>query len=148
MRSFDIGAAVDLWPSWEEMEATIRRLCEGKPAHLARCLKETKGKYVDKEGLREQLSAIQRVWPELRGLLAKQIIPFDEVYSSLKKVGAPYEPEMICVSREHLRETFSLIPFMRSRYTGIDLIHRLGLLPELEEKLFGKGGIWQVSGGG
>ena len=33
---------------------------------------------------------------------------------------------------------------MRSRYTSIDLILRAGILPELEERLFGKGGHWEI----
>ena len=144
LSAIDVDAIVASWPEWEEMEEEIRRVCEGKPGHLSRCLKESKDKYVDKEGLRAQLTAVRDAWPELKEKIRKQIIPFDEVYSDLKLVGAPYEPEMICVSRERLRKTFSFIPFMRSRFTNIDLIYRLGLLPELEEKLFGKGGIWEI----
>lgn len=40
--------------------------------------------------------------------------------------------------------TFSYIPYMRSRYANIDVIYRCGYLPELVERLFGKGGIWEV----
>lgn len=140
----DIEAAVSVWPSWDEMEKRIRRVCEGKPGHLTRCLKETRDKYVNSEELRSQLTAVKDNWPELKERIAAQIIPFDEVRRNLKLVGAPFEPEMICVSRERLRETFEFIPFMRSRYTGIDLIYRLGLLPRLEDRLFGKGGLWEV----
>ena len=140
--AMDIDAAVKAWPSWEEMEKEIRRICEGKPGHMARCLEESKAKYVDKEGLRAQLEAIKKAWPVLKERIKAQIIPFKDVYEDLKLVGAAYEPEMICVSRKHLRETFSFIPFMRSRYTNIDLIYRLGLLPELEERFFGEGGLW------
>lgn len=57
--------------------------------------------------------------------------------------GAPYEPEMIGVSREKLRKTFRAIPFMRDRFTGIDLIYRAGLMDEVEAYLFGKGGIYE-----
>ena len=76
--------------------------------------------------------------------MARQIIPFSEVYEDLKLVGAPYEPEMICVDRTRMRKTFSYIPYMRSRFTNIDIVYRLGLMPELTERLFGKGGIWEV----
>ena len=55
---------------------------------------------------------------------------------------APYEPEMIGVSREKLRKTFRAIPFMRDRFTGIDLIYRAGIMDEVEAYLFGKGGIY------
>ena len=73
-----------------------------------------------------------------------QIFSFQEVRSNLQEVGAPYEPEMIGITRERFRETLRLIPFMRSRYSNFDIIYRLGLIPALEEHLFGKGGVWEI----
>lgn len=144
LRNIDIDSIVALWPEWNELEKHISIVCEGKPGHKARCLKETKAKYVTKEELHRQLKNVKENWGELKERVKVQIIPFKQVHESLRKVGAPYEPEMICVSRERLRRTFSYIPFMRSRFTNIDIIYRLGLLPELEERLFGKGGIWEI----
>ena len=144
LENLDVDKCVAAWKSWDETEAEIRTIFEGKPGHLARGLEETRGKYVDKEGLRKQLEALKAAWPELREKIRAQIIPFNEVYENLKLVGAPYEPEMICVDRERMRRTFSGIPFMRSRFTNIDIVYRLGLMPELVERLFGKGGIWEV----
>ena len=144
IESIDIDKCVDAWKSWPEMEEEIRTVFAGKPGHLARGLEETKGKYVDKEGLRKQLEALKAAWPELKERIREQIIPLYEVYEDLKLVGAPYEPEMICVDRARMRKTFSFIPYMRSRFTNIDIVYRLGLMDELTEKLFGKGGIWEV----
>ena len=141
--SMDIDKAVAQWPEWKEMEKTIHEVFDGKPGHLARGLVESKGKYTDREGIRKQLEAVKNNWPELRERIRKQIIPFNEVYDCLKRVGAPYEPEMIGVSREKLRSTFRAIPFMRNRFTGIDLIYRAGLMEEVENYLFGKGGIYE-----
>lgn len=142
--SMDIDKAVAQWPEWEEMEKTIHEVFDGKPGHLARGLVESKGKYTDREGIRKQLEAVKNNWPELREKIRKQIIPFNEVYDCLKRVGAPYEPEMIGVSREKLRSTFRAIPFMRNRFTGIDLIYRAGLMEEVENYLFGKGGHYEL----
>ena len=144
IESIDIDKCVDAWKSWPEMEEEIRTVFAGKPGHLARGLEETKGKYVDKEGLRKQLEALKAAWPELKERIREQIIPLSEVYEDLKLVGAPYQPEMICVDRARMRKTFSFIPYMRSRFTNIDIVYRLGLMDELTEKLFGKGGIWEV----
>lgn len=144
LENLDVEKCVAAWKSWDETEAEIREIFAGKPGHLARGLEETKGKYVDKEGLRKQLEALKAKWPELKEQIRAQIIPFSEVYEDLKLVGAPYEPEMICVDRARMRRTFSYIPYMRSRFTNIDIVYRLGLMPELTEKLFGKGGIWEV----
>ena len=87
---------------------------------------------------------LKECWPELSEKIRSVIIPFSQVYENLKAVGAPYEPEMICVSREHLKETFSFIPFMRSRFTNIDILYRLGWLEEFTQTIFGKGGRWEV----
>lgn len=140
----DIDACLAAWPTWDEMEAHIREIFAGKPGHLARGLVESKGKYCDKETLRKQLEAIKNNWPELKEKIRKQIMSFDETYDCLKRVRAPYEPEMIGVTKERLRSTFRCIPFMRNRFTGIDLIYRCGLMNEVEEHLFGKGGKWEV----
>lgn len=140
----DTDSLVAGWPSWDEMEAHIRTICAGKPGHLSRCLAESRAKYVDGAGLRIQIEALKASWPVLSEKIREQIIPFNEVYENLKAVGAPCAPEMICVSREHLRETFSFIPFMRSRFTGIDVIYRLGYLPELTSRLFGPGSPWEL----
>jgi len=144
VEKIDIEKAVAAWPTWEEMEKEIHRLFDGKPGHLARALKETKGKFVSKEQLRAELTKFVAVWPTLKEEVRKSIYTFDTVYDYLKRVGAPYEPEMIGISRERLRDTFRRIPFMRSRYTNADIIYRLGLQDELENKLFGKGGVWEI----
>ena len=144
MENVDVDASVQAWKSWEEMEAEIREVMAGKPGHIARGLEETKGKYVDKEGLRAQLTALKEAWPTLSCKIREQIIPFEKVRENLKLVGAPFEPEMIGVSRERFRKTVSYIPYMRSRFTNIDVIYRLGWMDEFLDRMFGKGGIWEI----
>ena len=57
---------------------------------------------------------------------------------------APYEPEQLGISRARFRDTFAKIPYMRSRFSNIDIVYRFGLMDEWLERLFGKGGIWEV----
>lgn len=144
LENIDIDACVNNWKSWEDMEAEIRKVMKGKPGHIERGLVETKGKYTDKDGLRKQLETLKQLWPELSAKIEQQIIPFAEVREKLRLVGAPYEPEMIGVSRERFRETVSYIPYMRSRFTNIDVIYRLGWMNEFIERMFGKGGTWEI----
>ncbi len=144
MEHLDIDACVSAWPTWEQMGKNIRTLFDGRPAHMERALVESMGKYIDAEGLRVQLEKIVSAWPELRQRIAEQIIPYAKVEDSLRRIGAPYKPEMIGVTRERLRDTFRFIPFMRNRFTNIDLIYRCGLMEKVEENLFGKGGYWEV----
>ena len=145
LEGLDVDACVASWKSWEETEDDIRRIFEGKPGHLSRALKETKDKYVDRDGLRKQLEALKAAWPVLSRKVREQIIPFETLKENLRLVGAPYEPEMIGVSRERLRTTLRYIPYMRSRFTNIDVVFRCGMLPALDRKLFGKGGIWETN---
>lgn len=144
IENLDVDKCVEAWKSWEEQEQEIRKVFEGKPGHIARGLKETKDKYIDKEGLRKQLEALKAAWPTLKEQIRKQIIPFAEVRENLRLVGAPYEPEHIGVSRERMRKTFSYIPYMRSRFANIDVVYRCGFMAELMERLFGEGGVWEV----
>jgi glycerol-1-phosphate dehydrogenase [NAD(P)+] len=144
LEGLDVEACVASWKSWEETEEDIRRIFEGKPGHLSRALKETKEKYVDRDGLRKQLEALKAAWPVLSCRIRDQIIPFETLRENLRLVGAPYEPEMIGVSRDRLRSTLACIPYMRGRFTNIDVVFRCGLLPALDRKLFGKGGIWEI----
>lgn len=66
------------------------------------------------------ITASRDIWPE-GSWRAKASIPVARV-----------------LSREKLRSTFRAIPFMRNRFTGIDLIYRAGLMEEVENYLFGK----------
>ena len=144
LENLDVEACVEAWKSWDEMEKEIREVLDGKPGHIARGLAEAKGKYVDKDGLRRQLEALKEAWPELKIKIREKIIPFSQVRENLKLVGAPYEPEMIGVTRERFRTTVSYIPYMRNRFTNIDVIYRIGLMDEFIERMFGKGGIWET----
>lgn len=144
IQAVDSAACAEKWPAWEDMEKQIRLLFKDKPGHLARALKESKDKYADKEEISRQIEAIKEAWPSLKPRMEKQIMPFGLVHENLRLVGAPYEPEMISVSRDRFRQTLKYIPYMRSRFTCIDVLHRMGLLSEFEQKLFSKGGIWEI----
>ena len=144
IRGIDIDTCAASWPEWETLENDLRTMLCDRPGHLKRALKETRDKYVNREILKEQLARLQENWPQTSARVRAQIIPFSQLKDSLRKVGAPYEPEMIGISRERLRNTLDIIPYMRSRFTGIDVILRFGLFPELKERLFGKGGHWEI----
>ncbi len=144
VEELDIESCVSAWKSWEETEADIRKTFGNQEKFVTRGLKETGDKYVDKDGLREQLTRLKTAWPELKEKIAHQIIPFDEVYNCLKAVGAPYEPEQIGISRAQLRDAFLKMPYMRSRYSVIDVAFSCGWLMLWEERLFGPGGRWEL----
>lgn len=144
VEELDVEARVAAWKPWEEVEREIARVFDGRADFIARGIKETRGKYVDKEGLRHQLTALRQKWPALRESLRRQILPFTEIRERLRLVGAPYEPEQIGVSRAGLRDTFIKIPYMRSRFTNIDIAFRCGYMDEWLDRIFGRGGIWEI----
>lgn len=134
----DVEACVAAWPSWEDMEAEIRRVFADAPQDQAdNAVDECRAKYPDSVQLRAQLERVRDGWPQLKARLEAELMTVDELRACLKAVHAPYEPEMIAVSQEELRRAFRHIPYMRDRITAIDLIQRLGLLPALEQHLFG-----------
>ncbi len=145
MENLDVDKCVAAWKSWEETEKDIRDIFNNEPEFVSRGLVETKGKYVDAEGLRAELESLKAAWPELKEKIRGQIIPFGDVRERLKAVGAPYEPEHIGVTREHFLVTFRKIPYMRSRYSIVDVAFRCGWMEEWLDRLFGKGGIWEIS---
>lgn len=144
VEELDVDACVAAWKSWEETEKDIRQIFDNVPEFVARGLEETKNKYVDKEGLRHQIEALKKAWPTLRERIRRQIIPFAEVHRRLELVGAPCEPEQIGVSRERFRASFEKIPYMRSRFSVIDVAFRCGWMENWVNKLFSEGGIWQI----
>ena len=144
VEQLDIERCVEAWRSWPETESDIRALFGNDTELVARALKETRDKYVGKEGLREELSRLKAAWPELRERIRRQIIPFGEVQRRLQLVGAPYEPEQIGVSRARFLEAFRKIPYMRSRYSVVDVAFRCGWMEGWLERLFGPGCIWSI----
>ncbi len=144
VEELDVEKCVSQWKSWEEMEAEIRKVFEGEPDLIARGLKETKGKYVGKDELRTQLETLKKCWPELKVKLQNQLLPFDELKKDLELAGAAYEPEQIGLSREEFRKSFLKVPYMRERFTIIDVAYRCGYLEQWLDALFGKGGRWEI----
>ena len=101
-------------------------------------------KFPTRDELRTELLLVRDKWPELSAKMKAQLMPFEEVRENLKKVGAPYEPEMIGVTRARFRETYAGVPYMRARYFSLDLVDRLGLTGQLLDELFGPGGVWEI----
>ena len=144
IENLDIDACVANWKSLEEFKKDIEIAFNHEADFVARGITEMTDKYVDKDELRHQLESFKANWGKLKERIAKQILPFKQVQESLKLVGAPYEPEHIGVSREKLLATCKIIPYMRSRISSADIAVRAGLFDKWLDKLFGKGGIWEI----
>lgn len=145
LTNLDVEVAVAKWPkTFADLAATFPSVYGDRPDHIRRAEGEMAKKYSTPDELRRELNFLKSAWPELSAKLKAQIMPFDEVRAKLKAVGAPYEPEMIGVSRAKFRETYRGVPYMRARYFSLDLVSRLGLMDALIDRLFGKGGVWEI----
>ena len=145
LTALDVEAAVAKWPkTFDELAATFPSVYGNRPDHIRRATDEMAKKYSTPDELRRELTFVKSAWPEISKKMREQILPFAEVRSMLKAAGAPYEPEMIGVSRAKLRETYRGVPYMRARYFSLDLVARLGLMDALQERLFGPAGIWMI----
>ena len=128
----DVDAAVAAWPAtYEEVKATFPKVFAGRPAHEKRAVMEYAKKFPSREELRRELSTLKSKWPALSAMIRGQLMPFDEVRTALKTVGAPVDPAEIGVGRERYLETLRGVPYMRARYFGLDLVVRLGLMEEV-----------------
>jgi glycerol-1-phosphate dehydrogenase [NAD(P)+] len=62
-----------------------------------------------------------------------------------RKVGAPADPADIGVTRQQLKDMMPFVQLMRWRMNMLDLARRGGFYEELVEKVFGKGGHWEIA---
>ncbi|MEG2240837.1 MAG: iron-containing alcohol dehydrogenase, partial [Alistipes sp.] len=140
----DVEACVAAWKPWSEVEREIDRVFAGNPDLAARGRAESKGKQVDQEGLRRQLTSLKTNWADLRQRISERILPFEEVRRRLELVGAPFTPEQIGVSPARLRAAFEKMPYMRNRFSIIDVAFRCNYMDSWLDRLFGRGGIWEI----
>jgi glycerol-1-phosphate dehydrogenase [NAD(P)+] len=145
LRSFNIDAAVQAWPSFEDLEKKIRTLFDTE-ALQRRAIDETKGKYVPKDELRKQLKRVQDDWPELQLKVRGQVFPFAELRDMLRRAGCPFDPAQIGISRARLRLSYQQCCFLRRRFTVLDLVYRLGVFDAAMDQLFGPDGCWAAKG--
>lgn len=140
----NVSAACANWPLEEDSDTEALKIFEGTDFPEIG-LQETKAKYSNRDQLASQLNTLKTNWPQLKQQLAEQLVPLTEAKRRLALVGAPTNPEQIGISRERLRETFIRAQFIRRRFTILDISIRTGYLNQWLDKLFGPGGIWEIT---
>ena len=117
-----------------EITALTVRNCYGNgPAETAM------KKYLSPNQTLERRKLIASRWEELRRRLKKQIIPFEELRSMLKRAGCPVTAPEIGLSREQYLHAVPAAQLIRVRYTVLDLLYECGLLADacrMLEKMF------------
>lgn len=139
----DIESCCKMWPTAEELaEESLEMFVNTDFPEIG--LQETKAKYVSKEDLARQLRILKDNWPVIQQKITSQLVPYAEAKRRLRLVGAPTEPEDIGISREYLRETFIRAQYIRRRFTVLDIAVRTNYMGIWLDRLFGKGGIWEI----
>ena len=133
--AIDVERAIAAWPGPEAVQATIRELLgEGELADKARI--EMAAKATAPDVLRERLTKLRRVWPELRQRLIAHLPPVEELRRMLATVGAPSESDQIGISRERLRASCRQAYLIRRRFTVLDLAAQAGVFETCLDRLF------------
>lgn len=113
-----------------------------------KAVEETSAKLAGADVLRDRLTLLRKIWPELRNRLREQLRVGGDLQARLRAVGAPADPEQIGITRERLRASFLQAYYIRRRYTVLDLAVEAGLLNGALDHLFGVQGRWPVSKAG
>lgn len=143
LSKLDVEKCVADWPSLESEEERLRKVFEGfvDPELGVRSID---AKYADKEGVRKELTDVRNNWEELKKAYRKQVYSFEKMQNMFRIVGAPCDPEEIGVSRQQLKDMVPFTQAMRHRINLLDLAKRAEIYDELVERVFGKGGAWEI----
>ncbi len=144
LSGLDVEACVAAWPSLEEEQARARNVFAGfVDPELG--VREITKKYGDKVVVREQLTRVRSNWSALREQYRAQVWPFAKMQRAFAIVGAPTDPSDIGVSRQMLRDMVPYTQLMRYRINLLDLAKRARIYDLLVDKVFGPGGVWDVT---
>lgn len=122
--AFDIDACIAAQPDLESVEAWVR---EDWGPVADEVLAQWRQKAVGPEALRAELERVRAGLPELRGLLAKDLLPSDVVRRAIQDAGGPVTPETLTAPAEEYRRALRFARFIRNRFTVLDLAAELGL---------------------
>ncbi len=141
--SIDIERCVQAWPDLATQEQRALKMFEGTDFPTLGAT-EIKAKYIPSDALRKQLQLFKDKWSDTKPRLERQLVPVAEAVRRLKTVGAPTQPEDIDLPRTRLRDSIIPAQHIRRRFTILDLGVRTCLLNGWTDRLFGKGGLWEI----
>jgi glycerol-1-phosphate dehydrogenase [NAD(P)+] len=84
-------------------------------------------KSLNATALRAELIRFREGLPELRGLLAKDLLPSRVVERAIREAGGPTVPEELTAPGEEFRRALQRARFIRNRFTVLDLAAELAL---------------------
>jgi glycerol-1-phosphate dehydrogenase [NAD(P)+] len=144
LEELDADRCCSNWLDLEDELRSLRTLFDIPEIADKGCL-ETRIKHPDRHALKDHLTSLRRVWPELRRKLRRQLVPRGDLRDMLAAAGAPCEPEDIGMPRARLRASYLQAYHIRRRYTVFDLARRAGVLDQCLDRIFGSDGPWPVA---
>ncbi len=135
LSNLDVDACVAAWPTLEQEQQRAVELFRDFPSPMLGYNEITK-KYDDAETVRVQLTKLKEAWPEFKTELQKQMYSFEKMQNLLKISGAPYDPSMIGITRQELKDMFPIVQMMRFRFNLLDLGKRAGFYDTVVNGVF------------
>lgn len=143
LSAIDVDKCVEAWPTLEEEQARAREVYKDFPVPDLGYEMITR-KWQPKEEIRRQLTKVKETWPEFKKKLQAQVMSFGQMQDLFRRAGAPTCPEDIGLTRADVRKMTDFVQLMRWRINVLDLAKRAGIYDELLDKVFGKGGVWEI----
>ena len=137
----NIGRISRAWPSRDEVERSVRA-AHTSPDLKRGAVEQSLAKYVAPQELTERLELLRKVWPDLRGRLADQLMSAAQIKEMLRAAGCPTRPDEIGLGWEELKATYARARTIRKRYTVLDLAAESGVFDDCVEELFAPDGFW------
>ena len=139
----DVDKCVAAWPTLEQEQERAKKIYADFPVPTLGYEEITK-KWQPKEKVREQLTLLKTTWPEFKKKLQAQVMPFEQVRELFRRAGAPTCPEDIGLTNADIRKMTDFVQLMRWRINVFDLAKRACVFDELMDKIFGKGGVFEI----
>jgi glycerol-1-phosphate dehydrogenase [NAD(P)+] len=134
LEKMDVDSLCAHWPA---RDSFLRRLASLHSVDAVRqkALLETAAKFPSPEILRDRLTRLRTLWPDLAQRLRRQLLPLAEIRDLLDRVGAPTTSTAIGISAQRLRQSRLLAWSLRRRYTVLDLALETGHFERLASAL-------------
>ena len=143
LSGIDVDSLVEAWPSLEEEQQRALDIYSDFPVPTLGYEEITK-KWQPKEDVREELIRLRDNWPEFRERLKAQVYSFEKMRDLFRRAGAPLCPADIGKTNADFRKMTDYVQLMRWRINLLDLCKRAGIYDTLMDKVFGKGGVWEI----
>ncbi|MDB5489793.1 MAG: Glycerol-phosphate dehydrogenase, partial [Reyranella sp.] len=106
---------------------------------------EVAAKSADPQVVEKRLERLLREWPQIAAGLRQRLPKPQTVRRWLEAADAPATAQAIGVPWDKHARDYARARLIRRRFTGLDVLHELGLLDVAVAEMFGVNGFWRES---